>query len=112
MDAKPYLHSLESLKLALDAQRQAPLTVAEKTRILSECAAIILAVSVAPPAEESQEPEAGDVNLTIEEAAAIIRRSKHWIYRHKKQLPWVKQLAPRNYVCSKLGMERWLARRK
>jgi excisionase family DNA binding protein len=57
--------------------------------------------------------EPDDVNLTLGEAAKLMRRSTKWIYRHMANggLPFVRKLGPRSYVVSKNGLERWLARR-
>jgi Helix-turn-helix domain len=49
--------------------------------------------------------------LTIDEAAARIRRSKKWLYRHRESLPFVRKLGPRSYVVSKQKLESWLAKR-
>jgi hypothetical protein len=75
---------------------------------------VAIAGVMAEPAELAPEPaasEPADTNLTLDEAAKLMRRSTKWIYRHRKDLPFVRQLAQRSYVVSKNGLERWLARR-
>jgi len=48
-----------------------------------------------------------DESLTIEEAAACLRRSTKWIYRHRARLPFVRKIGPRSYLCSKSALLRW-----
>ena len=59
-------------------------------------------------AEKAQtEPNGEDESLTIEEAAAMLRRSTKWIYRHRTRLPFIRKIGPRSYLCSKSGLLRW-----
>jgi predicted DNA-binding transcriptional regulator AlpA len=62
-------------------------------------------------AEELKNVEPPDEALTLNEAAARIRRSKKWLYRHREALPFVRRLGPRSYMVSKQKLESWLARR-
>jgi hypothetical protein len=62
---------------------------------------------VEPPRDVDRE----DVNLTVEEAATLLRKSTKWLYRHRATLPFVRKLGPRSYIVSKNGLEHWLARR-
>jgi predicted DNA-binding transcriptional regulator AlpA len=62
------------------------------------------------PTPAAADPD--DTNLSVEEAAARLRRSTKWIYRRRGQLPFVRKLGPRSYVCSKNALERWLARQR
>ena len=50
--------------------------------------------------------------LTPEEAAPILRRSRRWIYRNKHNLPFVKKISARSFLCSEVGIRRWLSTRK
>jgi hypothetical protein len=83
-----------------------------------ECLALLvtlaarLAALPASSAETSTEASADGANLTIEETAALIRRSTKWLYRHHSRLPFVRKIGPRSYICSKTGLERWLARQQ
>jgi predicted DNA-binding transcriptional regulator AlpA len=65
-----------------------------------------------PPVEPlPRDNRAGDETLTLHEAAAVLRRSTKWLYRHRATLPFVRKLGPRSYVVSRQKMENWLAKR-
>jgi hypothetical protein len=77
--------------------------------ILAACASRLAEARNTP--RESAAPEPDDTNLSIEEAAARLRRSTKWIYRHRGHLPFIRKIGPRSYICSKNALERWLSRR-
>jgi len=52
-----------------------------------------------------------DEMLTVAEAAKLLRREPRWIWRHKN-LPFVRRISARSLLCSKRGVETWLASRK
>ncbi|MBE3602176.1 helix-turn-helix domain-containing protein [bacterium] len=54
----------------------------------------------------------GDVWLTVDEAALILKHKRRWIYRNAPTLPFVKRLSRKSLVCSKQGIDRWLAARR
>lgn len=54
----------------------------------------------------------GEDMLTVAEAAKLLRRSTRWIWRNKRRLPFVKEITSRSMLCSKRGVEAWLASRK
>lgn len=83
---------------------------ADAPAVLAAVASLLAqARPVASPLDRQEAPD--DQSLTIEEAATLVRRSTKWIYRHRKQLPFVREMAPRSYIVSKNGLERWLAKR-
>jgi hypothetical protein len=49
---------------------------------------------------------------TPDEAAVKLRRSKRWLYRNSKKLPFIRRISPRSFVCSEAGIQKWLAGRK
>jgi hypothetical protein len=55
-------------------------------------------------------PDAGDL-ITVAEAAKILRRSRRWIWRQKRKLPFIHEISPRSLLCSRRGIARWLAAR-
>jgi predicted DNA-binding transcriptional regulator AlpA len=78
----------------------------------------VIAAAVARWAQARPAPEPSpqqyahdDTSLTIEEAAALLRRSTKWIYRHRATLPFIRKLGPRSYICSQDALNKWLARR-
>jgi len=93
-------------------QQIAALDVAEVPAVLAAVAArLAQGHQESVSAEDLAHNIGSDANLTIEEAAALIRRSKKWIYRHRAALPFLRKLGPRSYVCSRVGLEKWLGRR-
>jgi predicted DNA-binding transcriptional regulator AlpA len=63
--------------------------------------------SAAPPPAWSE----ADL-LTVDEAAAMLRLSRQWIYRHAKTLPFARKLSPKVLRLSRVGMLRWLGSRR
>jgi hypothetical protein len=74
--------------------------------------AIGLAWASSGQSAQSTSETADDQMLTVDEAAAILRRERRWIYRHAATLPFVRRLSPRSLLCSRKGVERWLAARR
>jgi excisionase family DNA binding protein len=69
--------------------------------------------------ERSQEKEssaakdgAGHELLTINEAAALLRVTPRWLYRHARKLPFTRKLSRKVLRFSRVGLERWLERQK
>lgn len=62
--------------------------------------------------DEPAEPLPEDRMLTPDEAAQMLRRSRLWIYRNSKRLPFVKRISRKSLLCSEAGVKRWLATRK
>ena len=68
---------------------------------------------VAPAASPPSGPASGaDDLLTVEEAAAMLKVSRRWLYRHAKQLPFARKLSPKVLRFSRSGAARWLAARR
>lgn len=53
-----------------------------------------------------------DTLLTVAETAERLRRSRKWVYRRVKTLPFARCLGPRSWVFSQRGLEKWLARQR
>lgn len=66
------------------------------------------APSLAGPQDEAKRIVADDEMLKVEEAAALIRRTPRWIYRHVHKLPFVVRISPKALLCSKRGIQSWL----
>ena len=54
----------------------------------------------------------GDKLLDAEEASKILSVSPDWLYRHGRQLPFTRKLAPRVLRFSYHGIQKYLALRK
>ena len=78
--------------------------------------ALIMALTArlleAPEPAPEVAPGEADKMLTTEEAAALLRRSTKWIYRHQKGLPFARKLSERSWVYSEQGLRKWLARQR
>src|SRR5437879_1702773 len=53
----------------------------------------------------------GDL-LTVGEAAAALRLSPRWLYRHAKTLPFARKLSRKVLRFSRVGITRWLTTRR
>ncbi len=57
--------------------------------------------------------EPDDDWITPDEAAALLRRSPRWVWRNKKNLPWVRRPGNRGRIlCSRSGLMKWLEKQK
>lgn len=50
--------------------------------------------------------------LTVDEAAALLRLSRRWLYRHAKTLPFARKLSRKVLRFSRSGLARWLATKR
>jgi predicted DNA-binding transcriptional regulator AlpA len=50
--------------------------------------------------------------LTVSEAAAALRLSPRWLYRHAKTLPFARKLSRKVLRFSRAGIARWLATKR
>lgn len=88
--------------------------IAEAIGLLEEFKARLLVKSVvaelgAKPSE-STHPE--DQLLTVDEAAQVLGQTTKWLYRHADKLPFTRRLSRRNLRFSKLGLQKYVARKR
>jgi hypothetical protein len=57
---------------------------------------------------DSPDPDPNDRMLTVDEAAALLRKDKRWIYRRKRKLPFVHILSERSLLCSERSLRQWI----
>jgi len=112
-EAERELPSLDNV--VRDPVSVATLTPAEIAKLLAEVGAaqsiltaqLLAAPAALPTCDTSAAP---DTMLTVAEAAKLIRRDRRWIWRHKKTLPFVKQISGRSLfalcAASKSGSRR------
>jgi hypothetical protein len=50
--------------------------------------------------------------MTIDEAAAMLRLTPRWLYRHAKQLPFARKLSRKVLRFSRTGAAKWLATKR
>jgi predicted DNA-binding transcriptional regulator AlpA len=127
--SEPMTQGAGSPDTALATSGSAPRVAAEATALaLSNLAAMgaAIAAQVRPPAEGMQltppgaPPSEGasipawsptDL-LTVGEAAAALRISPRWLYRHAKTLPFTRKLSRKVLRFSRSGITRWLATKR
>jgi len=71
--------------------------------------------SPTPPGRVLASPEppwSTDDLLTVDEAAATLRVSPRWLYRHAKTLPFTRKLSRKVLRFSRAGIARWLATKR
>jgi predicted DNA-binding transcriptional regulator AlpA len=91
----------------------------EQALVASLCAVVAGEERPSSPALHSMPPDGrtasswieGDL-LTIDEAAAMIKLSKRWLYRHAKNLPFARKLSRKVLRFSRSGITRWLATKR
>jgi predicted DNA-binding transcriptional regulator AlpA len=99
---------LPELDVAAIPADQLLATLAQLAAWQSQLAARLMTPAPAPEAVA----DGSDRLLTTVEAAAILRRSVKWIYRHQKTLPFARRLSARSWVFSERGLQKWLARQR
>jgi hypothetical protein len=119
MSAAPKLSAVNAIP-TLDAIANAPdcligLPFETLTALRAKAAATLAVIEsaqlVAINRSERENTEA-DEWLKVNEAAAMLRVQPRWIWRNKRKLGFVRQTGPRSLLCSKRGIENWLASRK
>lgn len=58
-------------------------------------------------------PEPGGERwLTAEEAAAVLKVDRKWLYRRAKTLPFCRRLSRKKLLFSDIGLRQWMANRR
>jgi len=85
--------------------------LAEVGAVQSVLTARLLTASANDASAPKPDAAAEDHWLTAAEGAALLRRKRSWLYRHWRQLPFVKRTGPRSpLLCSEQGIRRYLNR--
>jgi hypothetical protein len=87
---------------------QIPILLSQLGALQVRLAARLMA---SPPSLAGPEQPTDDRLLTTAEAAAALRKSVKWLYRHKNY-PFVRQLPGGGLLFSQRGIERWLAKQR
>ena len=101
--------------LLADSSRLAALTPEQERTLVTSVRAIVGEEQPTRPAVAlvSAAPAWSEEDLlTIDEAAARLRVSPRWLYRHAKTLPFSRKLSRKVLRFSRVGMARWLATRR
>ena len=103
-------------QLARDPSAAVGLPAAALAALHMQATAVLSAIGLAWASSgqgaQSIGETADDQMLTVDEAAEMLRRKRRWIYSHADNLPFVRRLSPRSLLCSRKGVERWLAARR
>lgn len=94
-----------SLVAELARAQSALLAMAHRAPTISSSLQVPASAAPAPAWSE-------DDLLTIDEAAARLRVSPRWLYRHAKNLPFSRKLSRKVLRFSRAGIARWLATRR
>jgi hypothetical protein len=65
-----------------------------------------------PGGPQMSEPDSDDEMLEPDAAAALLHKSRQWLFRNKRKLSFVRVLSRKSILCSKKGLLRWLAAQK
>ena len=98
-------------RLAALPPEQIPSILARVAAIQSVLTARLLAIPPVPVASESKS-ETTDQLLTAEDAAAILRVTPRWLYRHANRLPFTRRLSRKCLRFSEAGLRRWQASKR
>ncbi len=83
--------------------------------LMAQCAAVqsALAARIDAPQQAVLNPVSeSDQWLTVEEASALMKVSKKWLYNRAAKLPFAHRLSPRKLRFSEAGLRRWMQSRK
>ncbi len=64
------------------------------------------------PGEPSEKSQPQDRLLSPAEAAAVLKVTPRWLYRHHRTLPFARKLSRRALRFSEAGMQQWLVNRR
>jgi len=112
--AAPKLAAVPSLdELLRDPARAHALPASALIALLASTAAVQAALTAELLARgHAQTAPAKDRWLKPDEASAVLRRDRRWLYRLARTLPFIKKISARSFLCSEVGIHRWLATRQ
>jgi hypothetical protein len=79
--------------------------LAELSSAQNALAAALLDSKQAPHATA----DADDRMMTADEAAVVLHHDRRWLYRHAADLPFVRRVSRKSFLCSEIGLRKWLA---
>lgn len=88
----------------------------ELAALLVQCAAAMSAIGAAILGQPEPEPLNEDTKdtdnglLTVDETAAMLHKTRRWVYRNAERLGFARRLGYRSLLCSRRGIERVLNR--
>ncbi len=91
-------------------QAEIPAVLAALAALQGQLAARLLMTPPTPTSESTTARGSDDDLLDTMQAAALLRCSPKWLYRHAQQLSAVRR--GREYLWSRRAIDRWLARQR
>lgn len=114
----------DSPTLSLDAIASAPSPTEALSRLSPDalavlsgrCATIQAAIQLAIITRAAAPTDHANANgsarmLSADEACAILKRPRRWLYDHAKRMPWIKRLSRKSLLVDESMMMRWIASR-
>jgi excisionase family DNA binding protein len=101
--------------LFADPSKLAALTPDQERRLMTDLEAVVGQEHPVPPAPalSDRAPAWSEADLlTVDEAAAQLRVSPRWLYRHARTLPFARKLSRKVLRFSRSGLARWLATKR
>jgi predicted DNA-binding transcriptional regulator AlpA len=89
-----------------------PAVLGEIEHIRASLWARMMSANGNSPSHEQQKVGGEDKLLTAEEAAAILKVSSRWLYRHAKKLPFTRRLSRKVLRFSEAGLRKWQGARR
>jgi hypothetical protein len=106
---------LVGMVAALEALDLAHASPGALVPLLAACAAtearIAVRLATAAPGPAAPAPAAPETFISVKEAAGRLGVAPKWLYRRKKTLPFMREVAPGTWRISVPALDRWMARR-
>jgi hypothetical protein len=103
---------------ALDVTALSALTPLQLAALAQRLAALLASISIAQFQHASAQADAKDARdatptrmIDADEAAAILKRPRRWLFTHSRRMPWIKRLSRKVILIDEAGMHRWIASR-
>jgi hypothetical protein len=88
------------------------LAVVQSALVATQSALIRRIAAVARDRDGSASRSDEDRWLTSDEAAALLRVDRKWLYRRARSLPFCRRLSRKKLLFSEAGLRRWIATRR
>jgi hypothetical protein len=107
-------------EVSLDDLRQDPSRAADlpphaRRAVVLVCSAIISACAVGSDPVDGRpaggSTEAVDDWLTPDQAAHLLKKPRHWLVRHHRELPFARKVSRKTVLFNRTGALRWLETR-
>jgi hypothetical protein len=109
--------AVNAVRPTLDLILASPQAVASLPReviaeLLAESTTVsaLLAARLASSAREpASSPKEGDDWISIDEAAQRLGKTRRWIFKNARTLPFTRRVSKKTLLCSSKGIEKWLS---